>query len=522
QSIQNTLIKKQEELKDNYQNNLSQGYEVISFQIQESYNLPRIKVYTGKLEEEEFEIKEEQRIQLIDDEKEEKHQNQQKYFYYLTTNSDTLMGLSIKFNISEAQIKMINEISDTIFPGMKLKFPIELSQQEKQKENIHQINNIQKKSQQFSMSNIQENQIQETHRYSFYYCTSHGNIMGCLSINENVIMFDPSLSNAINMKKLQKKRVIKFQACIDIKDINEAISLILPSRNESNIENAKDYILQICLSHIGNKDIYKKYKNRLKELKNQKKSISTIFFRLFETDQNNKEISNDDKKELLEYVVKQINQNVQAYEQVQNGQIKDLEVQNKGESEQIDDDEEENEWKKFEFTPKLAEKSQILTDNEQFLQIIFYVPSMFKFTNWRMIYQNLRHGTSFQTLYRNVEEESPFILIIQNFYDEIFGAYVSDALHCETSFYGTGECFLFKLDKDIKVFNSTGKNESYIYSDLEGFAIGCGEQYGLYVNKDLYKGQSHKCDTFDNDILCTVGNYNDFKIKKIEIWGLDM
>lgn len=78
-------------------------------------------------------------------------------------------------------------------------------------------------------------------------------------------MFDPSLSNVTNMQKLQKKRVIKFQACIDIKDINEAVALVLPPRaSEMVSEDTKEYVLQISLSHIGNKDIYKKYKDRLK------------------------------------------------------------------------------------------------------------------------------------------------------------------------------------------------------------------------------------------------------------------
>ncbi|EAS01406.2 TLD protein (macronuclear) [Tetrahymena thermophila SB210] len=642
------------------QSNNSQGnpsddnirYEVINFEIQENENMPRVKQFIGKVEEEEIENQSPQllkkRSQSMNvnsssitrnseqfksiganpsDQKQE--DDESKYIFYTTTNQDTLIGLSIKFNISEQKIKLINDVSDTVFPGMKLKFPKELCQSQSTEDSTiddtYQMNrrkalSLKKEPQASLQSRMDSNQ--EIHRFHFYYCTPYGNIMGCLSINDSVIMFDPSLSNATNMQKLQKKRVIKFQACIDIKDINESTALVLPPRaSEITNENAKEYVLQISLSHIGNKDIYKKYKDRLKQLKKEKKSISTVYFRVFEKDHLGNDLSNQDKQQIVQQVVEIINKNIENYQKKKQEQKLEADLQksnnnsdqtssseekhfNRSQSnpiiskansdfesmllndtktqdtnmtqslthekskekedksqekeEQKEGSDEEfeqesltilpffdilyenivqkkklttqeaeqnqmNQWLTLEFGAKMLEHSNVLTQ-ELFLQIIYYVPSMFRYTNWRLLYSNMKHGMSFQTLYRHCEEESPIFLVVQTFQGEKFGAYLSDPLHITHAFYGNGECFLFKFqgeEQKIKAFQPTGKNQHFIFSNSDGLGVGCGEKYGLFINCDLYRGQTNKCDTFDNEILSSDGK-EQFKIKNIEIWGIDM
>ncbi|KAL4460974.1 hypothetical protein ABPG74_016446 [Tetrahymena malaccensis] len=644
------------------QSNNSQGnpsddnirYEVINFEIQENENMPRVKQFIGKVEEEEIDnqspsllkkrsqsmnvngsgiIRNSEQFKSFGANESDQKQDddESKYIFYTTTNQDTLIGLSIKFNISEQKIKLINDVSDTIFPGMKLKFPKELCQNQQTEESInddlYQMNrrkalSLKKEPQASLSSRIDANQ--EIHRFHFYYCTPYGNIMGCLSINDSVIMFDPSLSNATNMQKLQKKRVIKFQACIDIKDINESTALVLPPRaSEITNENAKEYVLQISLSHIGNKDIYKKYKDRLKQLKKEKKSISTVYFRVFEKDHLGNDLGNQEKQQVVQQVVEIINKNIQNYQKKKQEQKIETELQksnnlsdqastnddksfnrsksnpiisktsgdfesmllndtknqetnmtqslrqdkSKEKEDKIQEKEEQkdqngsddefeqesltilpffdilyenivqkkkltsqeaeqnqmNQWLTLEFGAKMLEPSEILTQ-ELFLQIIYYMPSMFRYTNWRLLYSNMKHGMSFQTLYRHCEDESPIFLIVQTFQGEKFGAYLSDSLHITHSFYGNGECFLFKFqgeEQKIKAFQPTGKNQHFIFSNSDGLGVGCGEKYGLFINCDLYRGQTNKCDTFDNEILSSDGK-EQFKIKNIEIWGIDM
>ncbi|EGR31847.1 tld family protein, putative, partial [Ichthyophthirius multifiliis] len=365
-------------------------------------------------------------------------EEEQQYITYTTTNQDTLIGLSIKFNISEAKIKMINGISDLLFPGLvkgyfflkkkliqfkkiikkQLKFPVpkETAQiqfsksftisknnsrdftdkslspvikttkqvKENNEQNLLTLNVI--KDVQDEEQKIQENQefiqlsqeIQNKNeiKQNFYYCTQQGNILGNIIITDKQIRFDPSLSYSNNMSQLQ------------------------------NIIRNTMYVL-----------IYK--------LEN------SIFFRFT--------------------------------------------------------------WNQFKYVKKLISYLKNYND------ILFF------------------------RLYRNVQDESPCILIIQTFAGDILGSYLSDPIQISTKFYGTGECFLFKFQDDvIQCYKSTGINEHYMFSDSEGLGVGCGEEkFGLYIQKDLFKGQTNQCQTYDNELLVST-NKNTFKIKKLEILGLDM
>lgn len=68
----------------------------------------------------------------------------------------------------------------------------------------------------------------------------------------------------------------------------------------------------------------------------------------------------------------------------------------------------------------------------------------------------------------------------------------------------------------IKVFKSSGKNEHFILSNNDGLVVGCGEKYGLFLNSDLYRGETNCCDTFNNERL-TNDIKTDFKIQEIEV-----
>ena len=48
--------------------------------------------------------------------------------------------------------------------------------------------------------------------------------------------------------------------------------------------------------------------------------------------------------------------------------------------------------------------------------------------------------------------------------------------------------------------------------------MGAGDRFGLFVKGDLMSGKSNYCETFDNEVLSSEG---DFEIRFIEIWGCD-
>ncbi|CAI7581458.1 unnamed protein product [Penicillium viridicatum] len=71
---------------------------------------------------------------------------------------------------------------------------------------------------------------------------------------------------------------------------------------------------------------------------------------------------------------------------------------------------------------------------------------------WRLAYSLDRDGASLSTLYENCAEfshRSPragYVLVIRDSspYSSVFGAYLTDAPHPDSQFYGTGECFLWR------------------------------------------------------------------------------
>ncbi|CAO3638664.1 unnamed protein product [Cunninghamella blakesleeana] len=182
------------------------------------------------------------------------------------------------------------------------------------------------------------------------------------------------------------------------------------------------------------------------------------------------------------------------------------------------------------LTDRLSSTNAIL--NEPLAeQLRPYLPRRYRLAGeWNLLYSLDQHGASLSTLYNHVDESGPCILILKDDEHQVFGAFLNEYLHPETSYYGTGECFLWKMasnDKQqqnnhhpipkIKTFSFTGRNDYMIYSTLDCIAIGGGHgKFGLWLNKDLEKCHSEPCDTFDNECLSLNHHFNCIGL---EIWS---
>lgn len=67
---------------------------------------------------------------------------------------------------------------------------------------------------------------------------------------------------------------------------------------------------------------------------------------------------------------------------------------------------------------------------------------------WNLMYSLEQNGVSLATLYKNSDEyrgkRGGFVLVIKDASGGVFGAYLSDAPHPSSHFYGNGECFLWR------------------------------------------------------------------------------
>ncbi|EAR94416.3 TLD protein (macronuclear) [Tetrahymena thermophila SB210] len=195
------------------------------------------------------------------------------------------------------------------------------------------------------------------------------------------------------------------------------------------------------------------------------------------------------------------------------------------------------------YIPQRDQDSFIFNKNDKlFNQIIQNLPSTFQYSDWGLSYTPNRHGYSYnEFLFRCSASLGPHVIIIKDSQDNIFGAFASHGWRKSRYFYGDGESFLFKFEhieqlhqeQKIKVFRYTGENNNIQYCGNEGIAMGIGENYGLFINRDFYKGLSFPTNTFGNKLGLHIQNnecldsnkkvaiHGEFQIKDIEFWSLD-
>lgn len=97
-------------------------------------------------------------------------------------------------------------------------------------------------------------------------------------------------------------------------------------------------------------------------------------------------------------------------------------------------------------------------------KIVSHMPSVFKVGEWKLLFSNNRHGSSLQTLLRQVCDRSPLILIIKDVDSYVYGAYLSESLRMNKGqFYGSGETFLYTFE----VIHVMHMQEQKCYQDLQ-------------------------------------------------------
>ncbi|CAM9115574.1 unnamed protein product [Ectocarpus sp. 6 AP-2014] len=179
--------------------------------------------------------------------------------------------------------------------------------------------------------------------------------------------------------------------------------------------------------------------------------------------------------------------------------------------------------------------------------------------NWYLLYSTFRDGASYTTLYNRIQGEEPTFLIVESMRGEVFGGFATSAWSSGCQYYGTGECFLFKmegervtveseeeqtendsddrsadgrtgsseavaasktlLEGEMTAFGWTGMNMYLQYSDGKGIAMGGGGtdgSFGLFIGEDFLTGSTGKCDTYGNPPLCSQ---EQFQVSQVEVWG---
>ncbi|KFA61343.1 hypothetical protein S40285_05853 [Stachybotrys chlorohalonatus IBT 40285] len=194
------------------------------------------------------------------------------------------------------------------------------------------------------------------------------------------------------------------------------------------------------------------------------------------------------------------------------------------------------------------------------------IPERLRITeDWRLAYSLQEDGASLTTLYQRCRQYETkrvgFVLVVKDQEGGTFGAYLSEYPHPSHSYFGNGECFLWRAStlsslppppsadttnlvrsttlapasrrspttrRDspapsigesirFKAFPYSGLNDFYIHCETGFLSVGSGGgHYGLWLDDSLDVGHSSQCETFGNEPLSDEGEK--FSVYGVEMW----
>uniref|UniRef100_A0A8C5X9T1 TBC1 domain family member 24 n=1 Tax=Malurus cyaneus samueli TaxID=2593467 RepID=A0A8C5X9T1_9PASS len=206
-------------------------------------------------------------------------------------------------------------------------------------------------------------------------------------------------------------------------------------------------------------------------------------------------------------------------------------------------------------------KSEIVSVKEM-RDIWSWIPERFALCQPLLLFTTLEHGCSLSRFYSHSEGHEPTLLLIKTTAKEVCGAYLSTDWSerrrggNKLSFFGTGECFVFRLQPEVeryewvvikhpelastgsetenhappasnpsdrlspflaaRHFNLPSKTASmFMAGSSECIIVGGGDGQALYLDADLNHGRTSHCNTFNNQPLCSES----FQISILEVWG---
>lgn len=177
---------------------------------------------------------------------------------------------------------------------------------------------------------------------------------------------------------------------------------------------------------------------------------------------------------------------------------------------------------------------------------------------WQLGYSLAVDGVSLQTMYRQVGEAGPCILVVEDSNNCIFGAFLSEGLLPGGRCYGTHECFVFRYPRAAGAWRTevygrasqpqvpvraaaalgeqsqgahwtsyqealrkcqacvvSASTSSLVFCDHTGIVVGI-DGPALYIDQNLLRGVSWSSNAFGCPSLAAAGP--DFVVRNLEVW----
>jgi hypothetical protein len=154
---------------------------------------------------------------------------------------------------------------------------------------------------------------------------------------------------------------------------------------------------------------------------------------------------------------------------------------------------------------------ELLAKNDKEL-LWSWIPSRHRLRTARLAYSGVRHGYNLNLLYKHVGKageaagveggwskdtrEAPCILIIKTDQEELFGCFTSEPWRNSAQYYGSGECFVFRLGQKFEKFSwAPGSGAKMMMMGSKSFLC-IGSDPAIYLNDDLSSGYTAASKTF--------------------------
>ncbi len=114
------------------------------------------------------------------------------------------------------------------------------------------------------------------------------------------------------------------------------------------------------------------------------------------------------------------------------------------------------------------------------------------------------------------KKESRSLLIITDTNGYVFGGYASTSWKPTSTFYGTGDSFVFTLEPKRHLYKWSGKNNFIQIGTETSLSMGGGGKAAFYLDEFLKDGSSGACKTFE---CPRMASGDTFEALHVELWA---
>eukprot|EP00916_Digyalum_oweni_P014973 GHVL01024464.1.p2 GENE.GHVL01024464.1~~GHVL01024464.1.p2 ORF type:complete len:573 (+),score=77.35 GHVL01024464.1:2028-3746(+) len=117
-------------------------------------------------------------------------------------------------------------------------------------------------------------------------------------------------------------------------------------------------------------------------------------------------------------------------------------------------------------------------------QLSGHLPPCLTFRNWRLVFCPKIHGISITTFYRLMEDVPSSVMVIEDSDGNVFGGFSSVTWHHSCRYYGTGEVFVFKCSPNSDSDNHS-ELDAYLNYIVSVYTWSCKNEFYQYSDDSI-------------------------------------